>query len=142
MGSLLRDNRATIITAAIIAGVLAVLWLTLGPHSAPDQALVALVHDSDGQVHELPLSEDARLEVTTELGTNVIVVEDGEVRMADADCPNRTCLQVQPLSAPGSQIICLPHQLWIEVVPEGEAGGAMDVSLAEDLGDDIDLQAR
>ena len=36
----------------------------------------------------------------------------------------------------------LPVPDEVEVVPEGEAGGAMDVSLAEDLGDDIDLQAR
>ena len=142
MGSLLRNNRATIICALVIAALLTALWLALGPRSAANQPLVALVHDADGTTHELPLDRNDTLTVTTSLGSNTIVVEDGAVRMTDADCPNRTCLQVQPLSAPGPQIICLPHKLWIEVVPQGETGGKLDVSRAEDLGADIDLQAR
>lgn len=142
MGSLLRNNRATIICALVVAAALAALWLVLGPRSAANQPLVALVHDADGTTHELPLSQDTALTVTTSLGSNTIVVENGAVRMADADCPNRTCLLVRPLTQPGPQIICLPHQLWIEVVPQGETGGKLDVSRAEDLGSDIDLQAR
>lgn len=138
----IRNNRATIICAVVVAAAVAALWLALGSGANTGQNLVALVHDADGVTHELPLDHDDTLTVTTSLGSNTIVVEDGTVRMADADCPQRTCLQVAPLSAPGPQIICLPHQLWIEVVPKGEAGGAMDVSRAEELGDDVDLQAR
>lgn len=141
MGSLLHDNRATITCALVVAVLLAVLWLTLGMQSQGEGGLVALVHDADGQIRELPLDEDATLTVTTDLGTNTIEVEDGAVRMTDADCPNRTCLLVAPLSAPGRQIICLPHKLWIEVVPAGEQGGEMDVTLAEDIGE-MDVVAR
>ena len=142
MGSLMRNNRATTICALIIAAALAALWLAFGHRSATNGPLIALVHDAESQTSELPLDRDNPLTVTTSLGSNTIVVEGGTVRMADADCPNRTCLQVQPLSEPGPQIICLPHQLWIEVVPQGETGGEMDVSRAENLGADIDLQAR
>jgi hypothetical protein len=141
MGSLLRENKATVVAGVIVAGILAAL-LAWQWHSAQAEGrMTALVHDADGQVHELPLSEDARLEVSTSLGTNIIVVESGEVRMAEADCPNGNCLAQHPLTGPGAQIICLPHQLWIEVVPEGKAGGEMDVSLVESE-DDVDLVAR
>lgn len=138
----IRENRATVVVAAVVMALVAGLWLALGRGPADDGTLVALVHDADGRTYELPLDRDDTLTVTTSLGSNTVVVEDGAVRMADADCPNRTCLQVAPLAQPGPQIICLPHQLWIEVVPQGEAGGTMDVSRAEDLDSEIDLQAR
>lgn len=141
MGSWLRDNRATVICAFVVAAVLAALWLALGARTPADGALVALVHDANGQVHELPLDTDDRLEVTTELGTNVIVVEDGAVRVAEADCPNGSCTRQHPLDAPGGQLICLPHQLWVEVAPEGSTGGELDVTLVEQE-DDVDLVAR
>lgn len=142
MGSLLHENRATVVCALVVAALLAVLWLTLGTRPQEGDDLVALVHDADGQVHELPLSKDASLTVTTPLGTNEIAVEDGAVRMVDADCPNRTCLLAKPISEPGRQIICLPHQLWIEVAPAGSTGGELDVTLAEDIDADVDLVAR
>ena len=142
LARIIRENRATVICALVVAAVLAALWLALGPRVTREQGLVALVHDADGRTYELPLDHNDTLTVTTSLGSNTIAVEDGAVRMADADCPNRTCLQVRPLSTPGPQIICLPHKLWIEVVPQGEDGGELDVSRAENLGSDIDLQAR
>lgn len=137
----IRENRATVICGAVIALALAIAFALRG-WAGDRQGLVALVHDGDGATHELPLDQDATLTVTTSLGTNVIEVRDGAVRMADADCPNRTCLLVSPLDAPGPQIICLPHRLWIEVVPEGSEGGEMDVTRAEDVDADVDLVAR
>ncbi len=143
---LIRQQRATLVCAGFVVALLAALWLAFGRAAgASDKPLVALVHDGDGMTHELPLDTDTRLTVTTELGTNTIVVEDGAVRMLEANCPNGTCLHAPAISAPGSQIICLPHQLWIEVVPAGEAGGELDLSLAEgaeDVEADVDLQAR
>lgn len=143
MQRLIRDNRATIVCTVLVAVLLAALWLFLGGKTSGVRgSLVALVHDGDGEVHELPLDRDDALTIATSLGTNVIETRDGKVRMLDADCPNGLCLQQPALSAPGAQIICLPHQLWIEVVPQGSEGGAMDVTLAENVEDDVDLQAR
>lgn len=141
LGSFVQRNRATIACAIVIALLLVGLFAWTNATKASGDRLVALVHDGDGQVHELPLGADATLEVTTSLGSNTVVVENGAVRVASADCPNGTCLHEHPLSEPGRQIICLPHKLWIEVVPEGADGGEMDVSLVE--GDDnVDLVAR
>ena len=143
MFDVLRDTRATIVCAVLVAALLAGLRLVLGG-TAPSgsDAMVVLVHDGDGGVHELPLDHDDTLTIVTSLGTNVVEVRDGAVRMLDADCPNGLCLQQPALTAPGAQIICLPHQLWIEVVPQGSEGGQMDVTLAEGVEDDVDLPAR
>lgn len=141
MGSFVQRNRATIVCAIVVALLIAGLAAWASATKASGGRLVALVHDGDGQVHELPLDADTTLEVTTGMGSNTVVVEDGAVRVTAADCPNGTCLHEHPLSEPGQQIICLPHMLWIEVVPEGAEGGEMDVSLVEDA-DDVDLVAR
>lgn len=137
----IRENRATVICGVLIAVALAAGFAIRGLVGAGGPHLVALVHDADGKVHELPLDRDASLTVTTSLGTNVIEVRDGAVHMASADCPNRTCVMAAPLSSPGAQIICLPHRLWIEVAPAGSKGGSMDVSLAEDI-EGVDLVSR
>ena len=141
--TVIRNNRATIVCGVILAVVLGVLCAHTLAHGADAHSqYVALVHDADGETHELPLDEDGQLTVRTSLGTNTIEVRNGSVRMAEADCPNQTCVQARPLSAPGAQIICLPHQLWIEVVPAGSDGGEMDVSQAEAYDGNVDLQAR
>lgn len=140
---LIRENRATLVCGALVVAALLMGFLArrlLAGGGTGD--LVALVHDADGRTHELPLDRDDELTVRTSLGTNTIVVEDGAVRMAAADCPNGTCLLTEPLRTPGAQIICLPHQLWIEVCEAGEAGGNLDVSLAEPPEPGVDLQAR
>lgn len=141
MGTFVQRNRATIVCAIVIALLLVALAIWTGGTRGADGRYVALVHDGDGQTHELPLEADTTLEVTTSLGSNTIVVEGGAVRMVAADCPNGTCLHEHPLSEPGQQIICLPHELWIEIVPEGADAGEMNVSLVEG-DDDVDLVAR
>ena len=143
LSRVIRDNRATIVCGVIVATLLCAAALAFAP-SGTQEDLVARVHDSDGRVYDLPLEQDATLTVSTSLGTNVVAVRDHAVFMQDADCPQRTCCQATALAEPGGQIICLPHQLWIEVVPKGAQDGQMDVSLATqiDESDGIDLQAR
>ena len=117
----------TFIAAAILAVILIALFLisrlVLG---GAGQGSVALVHDGNGEVHVLPLGKDAELTVTTELGSNTIVVGDGCVRVTEADCPHGDCTRQTPISQPGEQIICLPHELWIEIVPADGESGEMD----------------
>ena len=137
----IRENRATVICGVLIAIALVAGFVARDLVGRSGQHLVALVHDADGKVHELPLDRDATLTVTTSLGTNVIEVCDGAVHMASADCPNETCVMATPLTSPGGQIICLPHKLWIEVTPAGSEGGSMDVSRAEDI-EGVDLVSR
>ena len=139
----IRNNRATIVCAGLIAALLAGMGAWQLTRSVSDGGrLVALVHDGDGVVHELPLDTPTQITVTTHFGSNTLTVEDGAVRMVDADCPNRTCVQTAPLSTPGPQIICLPHELWVEVVPEGSEGGELDITQAEEPETGVDLQAR
>ena len=136
----MRAYRASIIALALVALVVALsfavsAWLR-GTQDAGE--LIVRVHDGEGEVHEFSLQEAGTHEIRTSLGTNTIIIEDGSVRMADADCPNRSCLDQQPLDGPGGQIICLPHKLWVEVVAAGTDGSD---GLDKDLVDWTDQDA-
>ena len=108
-----RWMNAAIAIAIVAACVSAVVLQQLAASSS--EASVAVVTDGDGNVYELPLDQDTELTITTSLGTNVVQVQDGEVRVLEADCPNQDCVEMGFISSPGQQIICLPHELVVEI---------------------------
>lgn len=72
---------------------------------------------SDGEVVKtMELKNDAEYEVVTDRGTNLVVIEDGQVTVKEADCPDKVCVNHKPISMTGETIICLPHKLVIEIV--------------------------
>ena len=77
-------------------------------------SLVRIYSDNE-IVKELSLNRDDSFTITTDLGTNTIVVENGQAFMADADCPDKICEQMGLISKPGEMIICLPHKIIVEV---------------------------
>lgn len=52
---------------------------------------------------------------TTEVEGVVIVVADGEIFVASADCPDKLCVAHSAISEKGSSIICLPNKVVIRV---------------------------
>ena len=45
-------------------------------------------------------------------GTNLIVVEDGQIRVKEASCPDQICVQRGYCSG-GAPVVCLPNRLVI-----------------------------
>ena len=82
----------------------------------------------DGTLYaKKPLAQDGEIRVEQEDGSvNVIVIRDGSVHMAYSSCENQLCVQQGSVSAKnrffralGSQIVCLPNRVMIEL----EGGG-------------------
>lgn len=71
-----------------------------------------------------PLHENQLLEVNLDSGFNRVRVEDGEVWMEEADCPDGYCKRQGHISGKVDTIICLPHRLVVEITEEeSEASG-------------------
>ena len=134
-------KRANILVGAAIAVAVVVAVALLAMPRPAETGLRALVHDGDGATHELPLDQDGEFPISTSLGTNVVVVEGGAVYVRDADCDNHDCIRQGRIDAPGRQIICLPHKLWIEVVAPGDAPGQMNPDAANSS-EGIDVTSR
>lgn len=57
--------------------------------------------------------------IETNTGYNTILIEDGTVKVIEADCPNQVCVHTQAISEVGEMIVCLPHKLVIEITEQG-----------------------
>ncbi|HSQ90420.1 NusG domain II-containing protein [Romboutsia sp.] len=53
--------------------------------------------------------------VKTKHGNNTILVKDGTIKIIDADCNDSLCVKQGVASKVGESIICLPHELIIEI---------------------------
>ena len=74
---------------------------------------------------EYDLSQPKTLPVKEEdYGYNLVMIEDGTVRITDADCPDQLCMKQRSISKNGESIICLPHKLVLQICAKEE--GALD----------------
>jgi len=52
---------------------------------------------------------------------NVVVADNGRIRMAEADCPDQVCVHTGWISQPPQQIVCLPYRVVIRLEPAANA---------------------
>ncbi len=88
-----------------------------GDRAAGD-TLYAVVQNTEGYRAVLPLDDDASVAVESDRGTNVIEVAGGRVRCAESDCSNQICVDTGWVSQVGQTIVCLPHELTVQVVAD------------------------
>ena len=68
------------------------------------------------------LQHPQMIEVEDEMGYNRIIIEDGYVRMEEADCPDQYCVKHARIHYNHETIVCLPHELVVEI-DDGEDMG-------------------
>lgn len=122
-------------SALIICGVLllgGLSWGVLELYGASRTSGNAVVTDSDGETHVLPLATDTRYVVTTSLGTNTIVIEGGTAHIEDADCENKDCERQGIIDTVGQTLICLPHKL-VVTISDADAASSTGSSQSTDV---------
>lgn len=110
----------------LIAGILAViLFFALSNcsrfHAPAAQVEVSIVDkDSKKQIIQtFSLSETVEYTIeTADGGINELVIQDGEVWISDANCPNHDCVKKGKISQNGEMLVCIPHRLTVAVVGE------------------------
>lgn len=119
--------KKNMIIAAAIAAVCAaalIAWLFLSGQTLQNPTAEIYL---DGALYKtLPLSEDCKLVIETERGSNTVTVSNGTVAVTEADCPDKVCVRTGVVSGGGVPIVCLPHRLEIRVV-SGES--AVDITV-------------
>ena len=78
----------------------------------------ALVKVDNKVVFSADLGEDCSQKITTEDGYNIIEIKNGVVRVKEADCRDKICVNHRPIDKTGETVVCLPHKLVVEI--EGE----------------------
>lgn len=95
------------------------VWVILSlcvPHGAE-----AVVTVGGSEAVRLPLDKDTDYLLETDFGTHTVIVQDGQVSIASAPCPDLICVHHAPVSQRGETIICLPCGVVVTVVAHGDA---------------------
>ena len=77
----------------ILFGVLAVVLAACAVLLIPKEGAQIVEIWSEGKLlHTLPLSRDCELEITTDRGSNTVIIQGGKAWVEQADCPDKTCV--------------------------------------------------
>ena len=82
----------------------------------PESNIVEIVQDGE-VLYRLDLSEykeTETFEIAYDGGRNTILIENGQICMSRADCPDQTCVKMGWLKSSAFPIVCLPHHLVIQ----------------------------
>lgn len=106
-------NKRDFIAIAIVVVISAVGFLLLNTGRAQGREVVISLDGSEYGTYLL--ADDKVIEVKSDIGLNIVVIENGAVYMKDADCSDRYCVKQGKVSSGGDSVICLPHKLVVEV---------------------------
>lgn len=109
---------AAIVAIALVVAAAWFAWSAAFPVN--DDGAVVVCQTKDGFRRVDPLSSSVEYTVVTgtepDEGHNTVVIGGGTVDVTAADCSNQVCVDHDPISQVGEQIVCLPHGMVIEIV--------------------------
>ena len=105
-----------IVCCLLAALVCCGLWLLLRQKGG-----AVIVEQYGRETARYALSEDRTVRIEGEGGYNLLVIENGEAWLSEADCPNLLCVKTGKIRYAGQSIVCLPHKLAVRIV--GGASG-------------------
>lgn len=80
---------------------------------------------------EYSLNVNKTVEIKSDRGHNILVIEDGEAYVREASCPDGVCSSHKPINIVGESIICLPNQVVVSI--EGGVSADQDDSGGIDI---------
>lgn len=107
-----------ILISAII--IINIFFIIYGSSRAVTQnEKIAYIYSNNELVREYVLSDDVNDEIKIESadgGYNILHVEDGQIWIHDASCPDKICISQGKITRDGEIIVCLPNQMLIKIV--------------------------
>ena len=97
-----------------------------GQQSQGGSGAMVVCQTKSGFYRADPLSSNAEYTVDTTADAikssakdgNTIRIKNGEVDVISSNCSNQVCVNHDPISRAGEQIVCLPHGLVVEIVQD------------------------
>lgn len=110
---MLQKRDKILILCVIITSVILFIIIGFLQHNNGGKVCITI----NGMLYgEYSLTENQIITIDEPLGYNQIMIENGTVFMSEADCPDKYCMEYQPISKTNETIICLPHKLVVEVM--------------------------
>lgn len=83
----------------------------------PKQSGLVGIYRDGRLIETVDLTKDRTIPLDGTAGGATAAVQDGEIYMESAECPDQICVEHGPLHPGGTPIVCLPNRLsiqWIE----------------------------
>ncbi|WP_230398808.1 NusG domain II-containing protein [Novisyntrophococcus fermenticellae] len=108
----LKKNDWILIAGILIIALVAILCMTWNKKEGGEVIVTV-----DKKIYKtLPLSEDATLLIGEKTADyNILEIKDGKVRMKEANCPDKICVEHRAIHYDHESIICLPHKVTVEI---------------------------
>jgi len=111
-------NKYDILILIAALGIAVFVYAVFAVNNADQAAFVRI--SQNGNMAYFSLFENVRYEVYDNGHVNIIIIENGMVRMYEANCPSGVCARHRGIGRAGEIIVCLPHRVVVEVI-----GGAI-----------------
>ena len=113
-----------LLSALAAGGLLLGSALALGR----SEGAVVVVRVSGDTVAEFSQNRDAVYRIEGANGAeNTLVIEDGQVWLEDASCPDRLCVRQGCIRHAGESILCLPNEVAVQIEGEADGSAGLDV---------------
>ncbi len=101
----------------LIAAILCLIILGFAFLTPKNTGKFAAVIIDGTETARYPLNEDLEIDIKTS-GVNHLVIKDGAATISSADCKTQVCVKTGSIKNAGETIVCLPHNLIIEIISE------------------------
>ena len=116
------SDRKKLIRDLVLAGslLLAAVILLLVINGSRESGGVAVVRVDGVETERLPLFVNGTFPLNG--GSNILIIQDGQAWMSEANCPDLICVRQGKIHYSGQVITCLPNRLTV-TIEGGESGG-------------------
>jgi len=82
----------------------------------------AYIYSNNKLVGEYVLTDDYKdvVNIESETGYNIMHIEDGQIWIHEASCPDKICIYQGKISKNGEMIVCIPNRMFIKIVDEND----------------------
>jgi hypothetical protein len=113
-----------IIGIAVVAAVM-LIGYTMYVNGIDHPQLEITVNNKRYGVYDL--DEDRTIKIND---TNICEIQDGEVSMTWADCPDQICVNSVSISSSGGSIVCMPNMVVLRIINADDSGSDTPDSIA------------
>jgi hypothetical protein len=110
--SKLHNDLIFVVAICLIAGI----FFGINFYKSQTDAKVVVISVNGQEYKTLSLDTDKSITIEGEDGAyNVVTIQDGEVFMEDASCPDHVCQNMGHISMVGAPITCLPNKVVVTI---------------------------